>query len=109
MTKHEIKQCLDSLKNVFTAMTFFSCNALKWVLMRIQECKVRSATINIDSDKLLFYPFSIAINKCNGSGNPYAKLCFPNFVKDMNIKVFNLILRINETIHASWHETCACK
>ena len=79
------------------------------VLMRIQECKVRSATINIDSDKLLFYPFSIAINKCNGSGNPYAKLCFPNFVKDMNIKVFNLILRINETIHASWHETCACK
>ena len=77
--------------------------------MRIQECKVRSATINIDSDKLLFYPFSIAINKCNGSGNPYAKLCFPNFVKDMNIKVFNLILRINETIHASWHETCACK
>ena len=109
MTKHEIRQCLDSLKNVFTAMTFFSCNALKWVLMRIQECKVRSATINIDSDKLLFYPFSIAINKCNGSGNPYAKLCFPNFVKDMNIKVFNLILRINETIHASWHETCACK
>ena len=94
---------------LFTAMTFFSCNALKWVLMRIQECKVRSAVMNIDSNELLFYPFSIAINKCNGSCNPYAKLFVANFVKDMNIKVFNIILRINETIHASSHETCACK
>ena len=75
--------------------------------MRIQECKVRSAVMNIDSNELLFYPFSIAINKYNGSCNPYAKLCVPNFVKDMNIKVF--ILRINETMHAYSHETCACK
>ena len=27
----------------------------------------------------------------------------------MNIKVFNLILRTNETRHVSWHETCKCK
>ena len=27
----------------------------------------------------------------------------------MNIKVFNLISRIDETRHMSWHETCTCK
>ena len=27
----------------------------------------------------------------------------------MNIKVFNLISRTNETRHVSWHETCKCK
>ena len=27
----------------------------------------------------------------------------------MNIKVFNLISRINETKHVSWHKTCTCK
>ena len=27
----------------------------------------------------------------------------------MNIKVFNLISRTNETRHVKWHETCKCK
>ena len=27
----------------------------------------------------------------------------------MNIKVFNIIWRINEARHKSWHETCTCK
>ena len=30
-------------------------------------------------------------------------------VKNMNIKVFNLILRTNETRYIKWHETCKCK
>ena len=27
----------------------------------------------------------------------------------MNIKVFNLMSRTNETRHVKWHETCKCK
>ena len=27
----------------------------------------------------------------------------------MNIKVFNLLTKTNETCYVSWHETCACK
>ena len=27
----------------------------------------------------------------------------------MNIKVFNLMSRINETRHVSWHQTCKCR
>ena len=37
-----------------------------------------------------------------------AKLCVPDIVKDMNIKVFNLLARIKETTKIVWHETCKC-
>ena len=51
----------------------------------------------------LFYPFSIKVNKCSRSCNsvndPYAKLCDLEIVKNINVKVFNLMSRINETRH----------
>ena len=37
-----------------------------------------------------------------------AIFCMPNIVRDMNIKVFNLLARINETRKIVWHETCKC-
>ena len=37
-----------------------------------------------------------------------AKLCVPDIVRDMNIKVFNLLARINETRKIVWHEICKC-
>ena len=30
------------------------------------------------------------------------------FVKDLNVKVFNLMSRTNETGHIKWHEMCRC-
>ena len=104
---------MDLLESFFTAMSFYSCNALKWVSINNQECKVRPEIININSNKPSFYPYSILVNKCSGSchniNDLYAKLCFRYVVNDMNIKVFNLMPRINETRHVSWHETCTCK
>ena len=90
------------IKKMFiTAITFVGCGALKPVVM------------NINSNEPLFYPYSIAVNKCSGScddiNNPYTKLCIPDVAKDMNIEVFNLMPRINETSHVSQHETCTCK
>ena len=46
---------------------------------------------------------------CNNINNPYAKLCVPNVVKNLNVKVFNLMPRTNETRHIKWNETCKCK
>ena len=40
--------------------------------------------------------------------DPYAKLCVPDIAKNMNVKVFNLMSRINETRQIVWHETCKC-
>ena len=60
----------------------------------------------------MFYPFNIKVNKCSGSCNnisdPYAKLCVPDIVKNINVKVFNSMSRINEARHIIWHETCKC-
>ena len=88
-------------------------NALDCVLMKNRECKVRPEIISINSNNPMFYPFSIKVNKCNGNCNnindPYARICVPDTVKDLNVKVFNLMSRTNETRHIKWHETCKCK
>ena len=81
--------------------------------MKNQERKVRPEIINVNSNEPVFYPFSIKTSKCSGSCNnindPYAKICVPNIIKDLNVKVFNLMSRTNETRHIKWHETCKCK
>ena len=75
-------------------MAFFSCNALKCVSMNNRECKIRPEIIYINSNEPSFYPYSILVNKCSGNCNNINgscdKLCVPDVVKDMNIKVFNL-------------------
>ena len=71
--------------------------------MNNQECKVRPEIVNVNSNEPIFYPFSIRTSKCSGCynniNNPYAKLCVPDVVKNLNIKVFNLMSRTNETRH----------
>ena len=61
----------------------------------------------------MFYPYSFTINKCKGSCNtindPYAKLYVPDTVKNISVKVFNLMSRINEIRHLEWPKTCKCK
>ena len=105
-------------KVFFTAMTFFSFNPLnvnflECVSMNNQECRIRTKVIDINNNEPTFYPFSIGVNKCSGSFNnindPYAKLCVPRILKNINVKVFNLMSRTNETRHIDWHETCKCK
>ena len=79
-----------------------SSNLLKYVLISNQECKVRPVTVNINSNKPLFYHNSITVNKCSGSChdfiNPFAKSCISDVVKNMNIKKFNVISRTNENM-----------
>ena len=40
---------------------------------------------------------------------PYAKICVLGTIKNMNVKVFNLMSRTNKTRHIEWHKTCKCK
>ena len=69
--------------------------------MNNQECKTRPQVINVNGDKTVFFPFSIETSKCSGSCNdinyPYAKICVPDVAKNLNVKVFNLMSRTNET------------
>ena len=86
-------------------MTFFSCKALKWLQIINRECKVRSEKLNINRDGPSFYPCSILVNKgsgsCNNINDPYGKLCVPNVVKDINIKLLNFMSTNNEKIYIS--------
>ena len=87
-------------------------NALECVSVINQKCMGRPKIIETNPDKPVFFPYSIKINKCSGSCNnpndPFAKLCVPDIVKNINIKVYNLMTRINETKNIVWHETCKC-
>ena len=106
------------IKEIFYIGSLFlsilvSTTSLNCISMKNQECKVRPETINVNSNEPVFYPFSIKTGKCSGSCNNindlYSKKCLPNIIKDLNVKVFNLMSRTNETRHIKWHETCKCK
>ena len=81
--------------------------------MNNQKCKARPQIANVNSNNHVFYPFSIKTSKCSGNCNnindPYAKLCVPDVVKNLNVKVFNPMSRTNETRHIKWHEACNCE
>ena len=104
-----LKECLSSF---ITVLSSSITGTLNCVSMNNQECKVRPKIVDIKSNSSMFYPFSIKVNKCSGNCNnindPYAKICVPDIVKDLNVRVFNLISRTNETRHMEWHETCKC-
>ena len=96
------------IKQIFiSAMMFFGnlshANSLKCISMKNEECKVRPEIVNINSNNPIFYPFSIKVNKCNGSCNnindPYAIICVPDIAKNLNVRVFNLMSLTNETRH----------
>ena len=81
--------------------------------MSSQPCKARPEIVNVNNDNPTFYPFSVKTSQCSGNCNNindrYAKICVPDVIKDLNVKVFNLMSRTNETRHIKWHETCKCE
>ena len=95
-------------KCFFTEVTLFGCNVLdmnplKCVSMNNQKYKMRTKTLDINNNEPSFYRYSIEVNKCIGSCNnindPYSKLCVPDVVKNINVKVLNLMSRTNEARH----------
>ena len=93
--------------------SFTNANSLSYISMNNQGCKTRPQVVNVDGDEPVFFPFSIKTRKCSGSYNninyPYAKICVPDAVKILDVKVFNLMLRANETRHLERHKTCKCE
>ena len=89
---------------------FTNVISLNCISMKNQECKTRPQVVNVNSNNSIFYLFSIKMSKCSGNcnniNNPYPKICVPDVIKDLNVKVFNLISRTNE---GRFIETCKCK
>ena len=94
----------------FTNAIPLNTTILSCISMSNQECKVKLEIVNVNSNNPIFYPFSIKTSKCSGNCNnindPYARICVPDALKNLNVKVFNLMSRTNETRHIKWRETC---
>ena len=60
--------------------------------MSNQEYKAKTAIVNVNSNNPIFYSFSVKTSKCSGNCNnindPYARICVPDVIKDLNVKVF---------------------
>ena len=61
---------------------FTNAIPLSLTSMKNQECKTRPQVLNVNTNNLIFSPFSIKINKCSGNcnniNNPYANVCVPD-------------------------------
>ena len=108
-----LKKCFFAELKILSSVNLLTVTPLRCISMNNQECKVRPEIVNVNSDEPVFYPFSIKTSKCSGSCNnindPYAKMCVPDVIKNINVKVFNLMSRTNETRYIKWLETCTCK
>ena len=101
------------LLTVLSCVNPLSSTLLSCILMNNQECNVRPEIINVNSDDPIFYSFGIKTSKCSGScsniNDLHTKICVPDVAKNVNVKVFNLMSRTNETRRLKRHETCKCK
>ena len=104
------------VKKVFvlglTVLSSSITGALKCLSINNQEWKVRPKIVDISSNNPILYLFSVKINRCSSDFNsiidPYAKICVPDVVKNLNVKVFNLMSRSNESRSIKLYETCKC-
>ena len=95
-------------------LSIIKTNALECVSVVNQKCMPRPKVLDVNEGfgEDLFYPYNVLVNKCSGSCNtiddPMAKLCVPYIIKRVNMKVYNFLMRLNETRNVLWHESCKC-
>ena len=92
----------------------FKTKALECVSVINQKFMSRPKILDVNEGvgEALLYPYNVLVNKCSGScdtlDDPMAKLCVPNAIKSVNMKVYNFLMRLNETRNVLWHESCKC-
>ena len=85
---------------------FIKCHKRKFLELHFNKQargQNKTRVVNVNGDEPVVFPFSIKTSKFSGSCNninyPCAKICVPDVVKKLNVKVFNLMSRINEKRH----------
>ena len=84
-------------------------NSKNCLLLNDQKCDVKK--VIVDNDYMTF-PYKIKVDRCIGSCNniinPYSKVCVPDIVKNISVKVFDLISQQNKLRNIEFHERCKC-
>ena len=99
---------------LISLFSIIKTKALECVSVVNQKCMPRPKILDVNEGvgEALFYPYNVLVNKCSGSchtlDGPMAKRCVPNVIKKVNMKVYNFLMRLNETRNVLWHESCKC-
>ena len=89
-------------------------NHTKCVSLSNQKCMTQPTLINFYpneySQKLLYYPFTVDLDRCarrcNTLDDLSSRVCVPNKTEDLNLHVFNIITGINESRTLKKHISC---
>ena len=88
------------------AISLFSAlkvNSLECLSLINRKCMPRPKILNVNEGigEALFNRHNVLVNKCSGScdtlDNPMSKICVPKIIKNVNMKVYNFLMRLNET------------
>ena len=87
-----------------------------------EPCIIRLTFIDLNPFELNHYPFMISLGKCNGNCNVVNDLstkiyvpsktkyvCVPIEINDVDVRVVNMIMKLNETKTLVKHVSCDCK
>ena len=93
-------------------VSILKVGALECVSVVNQKWMPRPKILNVNEGigEALFYSYNVLVNKCSGScdtlDNPMSKICVPKIIKNVNMKVYNFLMTLNETRNVLWHESC---
>ena len=83
------------INSAISLLSILKVNTLQYLSVINRECMPRPKILDVNEGvgEVLFYPYNVLVNKCSGSCNtlddPMAKLCVPNIIKRVNMKVYN--------------------
>ena len=96
-----------------TLLSFSGSLAAKCICLNNEPCLSRLTLTDFTNSNLNCYLFMVSLDRCNGSFNTLHDLsriiCFPNKTEDVNLNVFNMITRINESKTITKQISCDCK
>ena len=90
------------IKQVFIVLLSFSRSlATECVSLNNERCRNSASLIDLNPVELNYYQIMIILDKCDGSCNGVdelsikIKICFSSETKGVNIKVFNIVTKVN--------------
>ena len=78
-------------------------NSLECLSLINRKCISRPKILNVNEGigEALFHPYNVLVNKCSGNcdtlDSPMSKICVPKIIRNVNMKVYNFLMRLNET------------
>ena len=89
-------------KIMILVMSTISAVPRNCLLLKNQECEVRKVIVNSD---YMTFPYKTKVDRCIGS---CIKVCIRDIVKNISVKVLDLISQKNVLRNVSFHKSCKC-